>query len=65
MLTAFHELEQETEKPVLLGTHYSLWESQAVSDLNKEGIRIYNDVRDIVQILSCLHRYGQYRLKRS
>jgi acyl-CoA synthetase (NDP forming) len=65
MLTAFHELEQETEMPVLLGTHFSQWESQVVSDLSTEGIRIYNNVQEIVQVLSCMHRYGQYRLKRS
>jgi acyl-CoA synthetase (NDP forming) len=65
MMTAFHGLEHETQKPVLLATHYSQWESQAVSDLNKEGIRIYNDVQDIVRILSLMHQHGNFSLKRS
>jgi acyl-CoA synthetase (NDP forming) len=65
MMKAFHELEQETQMPVLLVTHFSQWESQAVSDLSAEGIRIYNDIQEIVQILSLMHQYGQYTLNRS
>ena len=65
MMKAFHELEQETQMPVLLVTHFSQWESQAVSDLSAEGIRIYNDIQEIVQILSIMHQFGQYTLNRS
>ena len=65
MMKAFHELEKETQIPVLLGTHFTQWESQAVSDLNAEGIRTYNDIQDIVQILSVMHQFGQYSLNRS
>lgn len=64
-VTAFQKLEQETEKPVLIGTHYSQWESQAVSDLNTAGIRTYNDILDIVHILSSMHKFGQHHPTRT
>ena len=51
----FSGLEKETGKPVFIGTHFSIWESQVVCDLNKEGIRVYNRLDDIAQILSRMH----------
>lgn len=62
-LRAFSELEREARIPVLIGNHYSRWESQVLSDLNEEGIRSYNRIDEITQILSLMHQYGQNRPK--
>jgi acyl-CoA synthetase (NDP forming) len=65
LIKAFSELENETNIPVLIGTHYSRWESPSVSDLQEEGIRIYNRIDEITQILSLMQQYGQHSTKRS
>jgi len=54
-IRAFSELEKETGKPVFIGTHFSVWESQVVCDLNREGIRTYARLDDIARILSRMH----------
>ncbi len=54
-IRAFSALEKETGKPVFVGSHFSIWESQVVCDLNNEGIRIYNRLDEIAQILSWMH----------
>jgi acyl-CoA synthetase (NDP forming) len=51
----YHALEQETKRPVLIGSYYSHWESQAISDLNKRGIRVYHRLDEIAQLLSLLY----------
>lgn len=55
------EQEKETGIPVLIGSHYSQWESQAVWDLTKQGIRIYNSLYEIAQLLSLMHDYWSRR----
>jgi len=55
VIRAFSALEKETGKPVFIGTHFSIWESQVVCDLNKEGIRTYGQLEDIARILSRMH----------
>jgi len=55
------EQEKETGKPVLIGSHYSQWESQVVYDLNKQGVRIYNNLYEIAQLLSLMHEYWDKR----
>jgi hypothetical protein len=47
--------------PVLIGSHYSPWESQVISDLNKQGIRIYNRLHDIAWLLTAMYEYGMIR----
>jgi hypothetical protein len=54
-------LEKEFGIPVLIGSHYNQWESQAVSDLNKKGVRIYNRLYEIAWLLSSLTQYGTTR----
>jgi hypothetical protein len=49
-------LQAETDRPVLIGCTLSPWESQAVHDLNREGIRIYHRLDEIAQILSGLYQ---------
>lgn len=52
------ELEKEFRIPVLVGSVYSSSESQVTHDLNKEGIRVYNRLDEIAQILSRMYRYS-------
>lgn len=59
MLTGVQSLEGETGIPVLIGCHHSPWESQAIHELNLEGIRIYNRLDEIAQLLSLMHQYGR------
>ena len=54
-------LEKEMGIPVLIGSHYSPWESQVISDLNKQGIRIYNRLHDIAWLLTAMYEYGMIR----
>lgn len=56
-IRGFTALEKESELPVFIGSHYNPWQSQAVSDLNKEGIRIYNRLYEMAQLLAAMHTY--------
>jgi acyl-CoA synthetase (NDP forming) len=60
-IRGFTALENETGLPVLIGSHYNPWESQVVSDLNKEGIRITNRLNEIAQLLFAMHTYWKCR----
>jgi acyl-CoA synthetase (NDP forming) len=60
-IRGFNILEKEIGLPVLIGSHYNPWESQVVSELNKEGIRIYNRLSEIAQLLYAMHRYWRDR----
>jgi acetyl-CoA synthetase (ADP-forming) len=57
----FHEFEKETGLPVLVGSIYTPWESQVVHDLNQRGIRVYNRLDEMAQLLSLLYNYWQKR----
>ncbi|MFC1858592.1 hypothetical protein ACFL9U_11305 [Thermodesulfobacteriota bacterium] len=50
-------LEEENGHPVMLGSHFTSWESQTVHDLGREGIRFYNSIEDLSLILSGMLRY--------
>ncbi len=52
-------LEKEMGIPVLIGSHYNPWESQAISDLSQQGIRVYNRLQDIAWLLKALYEYGK------
>jgi acyl-CoA synthetase (NDP forming) len=58
MMRGVQSLEKEIGIPVLIGSHHSIWESQAIFDLNKQGIRIYNRLDEIAQLLSLMCEYG-------
>jgi acyl-CoA synthetase (NDP forming) len=60
-IRGFRGLEKEIGKPVLIGSHYNPWESQVVSELNKEGIRIYNRLTEIAQLLHAMFIYWRWR----
>jgi acyl-CoA synthetase (NDP forming) len=53
-----YALEKEMGIPVLIGSHYNPWESQAISDLNKQGVRIYNRLHEIAWLLTAMYEYG-------
>ncbi len=59
MMEGVQSLEKETEIPILIGSHHSLWESQAIFDLNRKGVRIYNRLDEIAQLLSLMYLYGR------
>jgi acyl-CoA synthetase (NDP forming) len=61
-IRGFTALEKEIGLPVFIGSHYNPWESQVISDLNKEGIRIYNRLNEIAQVLYAMHAYWKKRL---
>ena len=60
-IRGFTALEKELGVPVFIGSHYNPWESQVVSDLNKEGIRIYNRLNEVAQVLYAMHKYWENR----
>jgi len=57
----YAEKEKTFGIPVLIGSVYSPQESQMVHDLNQEGIRIFDRLDEIAQILSRLARYWDRR----
>jgi acetyltransferase len=57
VIQGFVDLERETGLPVLIGSIFTPWESQIVYDLNERGIRIYNRLDEIAQLLSLMHEY--------
>lgn len=59
MIEKVSALEKETGYPVLIGCHYTQWESQTISDLTEKGIRIYSRIDEIVQLLCGMYRYGR------
>ena len=61
LIEGFTELEKKACMPILIGNHYSPWESQAIYDLNKKGIRTYNRIDDISCILKTMHQYWSRR----
>jgi len=61
-IQGFDALEKEVQIPVLIGCHHTPWESQAISDMNTQGVRIYNRVDEIAQLLSLMYQYWKPRL---
>jgi acetyl-CoA synthetase (ADP-forming) len=61
VIQGFVDLEKQLKLPVMVGTIYTPWESQVVYDLNKQGIRIYNSLDEIAQILSLLYQHWRKR----
>jgi len=60
-MQGLNDLEKKTGIPVLIGSHYSQWESQAICDLNKQGIRVYNSLYETAQLLSLMYAYWKKR----
>ncbi len=58
-ITEISALESESGIPVLIGSHYSPWESQAIHDLNQQGIRVYNRLHDIAWLLGAMSDFAE------
>lgn len=61
IIRGYAAMEAEFGRPVFIGSIYGPWESQVIHDLNQEGIRIYDRLDEIAQILSMIHRYWSGR----
>jgi acyl-CoA synthetase (NDP forming) len=57
VMRGYDGLQQEFRKPVILGSYHSSWESQAVSDLQDEGLRVLNRLDEIAQVLFRMYEY--------
>jgi acyl-CoA synthetase (NDP forming) len=57
IMRSYNGLQQEIGKPVILGCCLSQWESQAIFDLQREGIRIHQRLDEIAQILFRMYEY--------
>jgi len=56
-MRGYDRLQQEFGKPVILGSHHPSWESQTISELQGEGLRVLNRLDEIAQILFRMHEY--------
>lgn len=61
IVRGYTKLEKDHGIPVLIGSIYAPGESQVTHDLNEEGIRIYDRLEEIAQILSRMNRYYSRR----
>jgi len=57
VLRHYIKMQKEFSKPVMFGSIFSKWESQAVHDLNEDGIHFYDRLDEIAQILSLMHKH--------
>jgi acyl-CoA synthetase (NDP forming) len=57
IVRGYAKLEKDYGIPVLIGSIYAPGESQVTHDLNEEGIRIYDRLDEIAQILSRMYMY--------
>jgi hypothetical protein len=57
VMRGYDALQQEFRKPVILGSHLSPWESQTLSDLQGEGLRVFHRVDEIAQVLFRMYEY--------
>lgn len=57
VMRGYGGLLQEMGRPVILGCYLSSWESQAVSDLQREGIRFFHRLDEIAQALFRMYEY--------
>ncbi|MBU2643646.1 CoA-binding protein [bacterium] len=62
IMLLFHGLQKEYDFPVILASHHTHWESQVISDLNQQGIRMLNRIDETARILSLMHDYYRKRL---
>ncbi len=58
VIDGYHQLERRYGRPVMIGNPFSIWESQVVADLNRNGIRTVGRIDDIAQVLRVLSQAG-------
>ena len=61
IILLFNDLQNELDFPVIIGSHHGHWGSQVISDLNQQGIRIFNRIDETAQILSLMYDYYRKR----
>jgi acetyltransferase len=61
-ILGFSALESEIGLPVFIGNHHGLWESKTISDLNKQGLRVFTRLHDIAWMLSAMAEYWSKRI---
>jgi len=57
VIRGYQGLQPEIGKPVLIGSCHTAWESQAIADLQSEGIRTHHRLDEIAQILFRMYEY--------
>jgi acyl-CoA synthetase (NDP forming) len=57
VIRGYHGLQAEVGKPVLVGSCLTTGESQAISDLQGEGVRVHHRLDEIAQILFRMYEY--------
>jgi hypothetical protein len=57
VMRGYDRLQQEFRKPVILGSHHPSWESQTISELQGEGLRVLNRLDEIAQMLFRMYEY--------
>jgi hypothetical protein len=57
VMRGYDGFQQEFRRPVILGSYHSSWESQAISDLQDEGLRVLHRVDEIAQVLFRMYEY--------
>jgi acyl-CoA synthetase (NDP forming) len=61
IIQAFHAMEKETKIPVLIGSHYSRWQSQEILNADKKGIRVYQNLYDLARVLVSMSEFWNMR----
>ena len=61
IIREYVKLEKEYGFPVFIGSIFAPCESQVIHDLNEEGIRVYDRLDEIAQILSSMYLYNARR----
>ena len=56
IMRGYAAMEKEFGFPVFIGSIFAPWESQMVYDLNREGMRVYDRLDEIAQLLSLMSR---------
>lgn len=57
VLRDYHRLQVEVDRPVIIGSPLTVFQSQVVHDLREEGIRVHHRLDEIAQILSRMWGY--------
>ncbi len=57
VLRDYHRLQEEADRPVIIGSPLTVFQSQVVHDLGEEGVRVHHRLDEIAQILSRMWRY--------
>jgi acyl-CoA synthetase (NDP forming) len=61
MIKGVSRLEEELGRPALIGSHHTPWQSQAIHEVNKMGIRVYRRLDEIANVLSLMRTHWQRR----